>query len=105
MKNLVNRLLDPIKRINLFTQECMNVEEHNKPNGCSVRYEKNLLLRHYITIYDLQMKRENIIVRLKPDSCESHQHQTDRLTPDCRQTQTPPDTFPVRPDGTLAILE
>jgi hypothetical protein len=30
--------------------------------------------------------------RLKPDSCQTHQHKTDRLTPDFRQTQTPPDT-------------
>jgi hypothetical protein len=29
--------------------------------------------------------------RLKPDSCQTHQHKTDRLTPDSRQTQTPPD--------------
>jgi hypothetical protein len=30
--------------------------------------------------------------RLKPDSCQTHQHKTDRLTPDSRQTQTPPDS-------------
>jgi hypothetical protein len=29
--------------------------------------------------------------RLKTDSCQTHQHKTDRLTPDSRQTQTPPD--------------
>jgi hypothetical protein len=28
--------------------------------------------------------------RLKPDACQTHQHKTDRLTPDSRQTQTPP---------------
>jgi hypothetical protein len=28
--------------------------------------------------------------RLKPDSCQKHQHKTDRLTSDSRQTQTPP---------------
>jgi hypothetical protein len=30
--------------------------------------------------------------RLKPDSCQTHQHKTDRLTTDSRQTLTPPDT-------------
>jgi hypothetical protein len=30
--------------------------------------------------------------RLKPDSCQTHQHKTDRLTPGSRQTQTPPDS-------------
>jgi hypothetical protein len=29
--------------------------------------------------------------RLKPDSCQTHQHKADRLPPDLRQTQTPPD--------------
>jgi hypothetical protein len=29
--------------------------------------------------------------RPKPDSCQTHQHKTDRLTPDSRQTQSPPD--------------
>jgi hypothetical protein len=28
---------------------------------------------------------------LKPDSCQTQQHQTDRLTSDSRQKQTPPD--------------
>jgi hypothetical protein len=28
--------------------------------------------------------------RLKPDSYQTHQHKTDRLTADSRQTQTPP---------------
>jgi hypothetical protein len=26
----------------------------------------------------------------KPDSCQTHQRKTDRLTPDSRQTQAPP---------------
>jgi hypothetical protein len=51
MKNLVNRLLDLIKGTNLFAQEWMNMEKHNKPNGCSVRDEKGRLLHHCITIY------------------------------------------------------
>jgi hypothetical protein len=28
--------------------------------------------------------------RLKPDSSQTHQHKTDRLTPDSHQKQTPP---------------
>jgi hypothetical protein len=28
---------------------------------------------------------------LKPDLCQTHQHKTDRLTPDSRHFQTPPD--------------
>jgi hypothetical protein len=28
--------------------------------------------------------------RLKPDSCHKHQHKTDRLTPETRQMQIPP---------------
>jgi hypothetical protein len=51
MKNLVNRLLDLIKGKNLFAQEWMNMEKHNKPNGCSVTDEKGRLLHHCITIY------------------------------------------------------
>jgi hypothetical protein len=31
----------------------MNVEKHNKPNGSSVRDEKDCLLCHHITIYNL----------------------------------------------------
>jgi hypothetical protein len=29
--------------------------------------------------------------RLKPNFSQTHQHKTERLTPDSRQTQTPPD--------------
>jgi hypothetical protein len=29
--------------------------------------------------------------RLKPDSCQTHQHKTEHLIPDSRQTQSPPD--------------
>jgi hypothetical protein len=29
--------------------------------------------------------------RLKPGSCQTHQHKTDLLTPDFHQTQTPAD--------------
>jgi hypothetical protein len=53
MKKLANWLLDLIKRTNLFTQEWMNVEKHYKHNNCSVRDEKDRLLRRYITIYNL----------------------------------------------------
>jgi hypothetical protein len=54
MKNLMNRLLDLIKGTNLFAQKWMNVEKHNKSNGYSVRDEKDRLLRHHITIHNLQ---------------------------------------------------
>jgi hypothetical protein len=50
MKNLMNRLLDLNKGTNLFTQELMKVEKHNKANGCSVRDEEDRFLCHYSLI-------------------------------------------------------
>jgi hypothetical protein len=46
-------------------------------------------------IYKISLKSKSNVKtssrRQKADSCQTHQHKTDRLSPDSSQTQTPPD--------------
>jgi hypothetical protein len=54
MKKMANRLLDLIKGTNLFMQEWIDMDKYNKANGCRVKDEKDRVLRHYLTIYNLK---------------------------------------------------
>jgi hypothetical protein len=67
-----------------------------------VEVEHNLL-QYYIckshwsyniqtSLCKLNQTWQNPWPRLKPDSSQTNHHKTDRLTPYCRQTQTPPKT-------------
>jgi hypothetical protein len=55
----------------------------------ALSFRIELKLQYLYIFYKLNVKTSSRL--LKPDSCQTHQHKTDRLTPDSRQTHTPPD--------------
>jgi hypothetical protein len=58
---------------------------------CSVTFANRSESTKFITFLETKLNEKTSSRRLKPDSCQTRQHKTDRLTPDSRQTQTPPD--------------
>jgi hypothetical protein len=58
---------------------------------CSIIFANRNENTTFIKFIFIKLNVKTSSRRLKPDSCQTHQHKTDRLTPDSRQTQTPPD--------------
>jgi hypothetical protein len=71
---------------------CVEVE-HNllQYYKCKSHWSYNI----QTSLCKLNQTWQNPWPRLKPDSSQKNHHKTDRLTPYCRQTQTPPDPTEV----------